>query len=338
MLLHTVQRRSPGHLRVEPPLAFLLLLLLFCAPAPAVGVVKLKGARGLAGSAPSSSIGRAAEYVPPPSFGPLNASANAWPRAQSAWRRRLLKRSEAYVKELGERLKDDSPSDGILWRNLSHFNGSEADASVPWKTLCAQGVMVNPLPDPLLEWEQQNASECAPGDIVHSGIADYIGRSDVALAKCGEEQCSSIVNVGCKGTKYRICKKGSVAQASLSGSCLRLRPPGQKPSQTSTGPRAPQQTEFWRQFCAHNAQASSFRLLFPERLCSVGKVLTGPSMSTEGGCADLVQQDAECSQIFDFQAVTASAPAPICRCVAKSAKCAAGVEKKPSGNVYIIGG
>lgn len=240
-----------------------------------------------------------------------------------------MDRTEAEYSEALRRLSVDDTPDTIAWKpNPTDFHpfGGTGRSSI-WWAVCdtVNSSPANPTNSAggtnsdgssFAGWALVNQTFCAPQDLLAGSFPD----STAATAACGKD-CSAIQDLGCRGKEFRLCRIGAKQQASQAGTCLRMR-----------SRRGPQETQFWREFCAR--KAVPFRMLFPGRRCAAGKVLQGAL--TEVACAEKVDADPSCSKFFDMR--SASPPpattAPECRCLPTGSNCEAAAD--PGRDVFVL--
>lgn len=247
-----------------------------------------------------------------------------WNQEQREWRKPQYDGSVVWGEGVGQAFEDNIvagnvTTDTYYW---THHNNSDDPHDAYWKELC-QGAMTNETKQesPFKGWKVKNDTSCDPKMMIDGEITDEME----AYKKCGQD-CSSIVDMSCNRTKFKLCKMGAV-MVEASGTCLLPRFPEHRAPDNK--PTKPVEKEFWKSFCAKSS--AKFRVLFRGKLCEAGKTLD--KVYAEGGCADAAVKDTECSDVFDFQE---GAP-PVCRCVEKGKVCKA-VNVKPEESTGLFQG
>lgn len=258
-----------------------------------------------------------------------------WNMEQHRWRRDWTDNVDRFSGTLKDLLVDDKTddkgsSDGPFWADVTSM-GAVPDSGAFWASVCSgthefgqrrKTVVKRPLDG----WDIEANMTCDKSAVMEG---EYASEKEAEL-NCGSS-CASVIDVGCKRKRFRLCSMGGIEEASTDSTCLRRRFPEHRPPQGK--PQAPIEDEFWKAFCTE--AGVRFRELFDGRLCAAGKALE--AARSEGRCAELAVADEKCSSVFDFKDATASAP-PVCRCVPKGEKCAPPptLAEGTSGGVYII--
>jgi len=270
--------------------------------------------------------------MPQPEWSGEQFATSAWAGDAERWRERQMAPSDDWSKGLDSVFTDDGGSPGgdtTLHKPWTEFKGPH-DGSY-WEMVCNGSnstivqALKGPQPPPMHDWHVKHNVTCGAS---HQMPGEY-ATGEEAVGACGNE-CASVADVGCTGTRFVRCKLGSIDVDDLTnGTCLRLRMPGHRPPEGK--PSKPIYQDFWTRFCTQGGIA--FRKLFRNRVCATGKVL--PEAWSEGRCAELTAADAACSDIFDFDARVNSTPE--CRCVPLGTACdaAAPTTVDESKNVFI---
>lgn len=229
----------------------------------------------------------------------------AWPAAHHQALRRII--ADEGFPEPGMPTADDGVAGDLFWEALCNGTSQEG------------------LTDSIFDWRTKANLTCSPGD----QLGEEITNPEEVKRNCGGS-CAAVVDVGCQGSNFRLCKMGFRQQPAEDGSCLLWRVPDQRPPEGR--PRPPKERAFWRALCAEGGASlkKSFRLLFRDKLCAAGLVLPGPR--DEQACAEAAE-DPRCSEVFDFR----EGKEPVCRCVPGGQECSAGPppHQAPGCGVFI---